>query len=390
MKRALFWGSGALLAYTYLGFPALVLLRARLRPRPYLTDDIEPTVTVVVAAHNEQDVIEEKVANLLELDYPADRLEIVVASDGSDDRTVELAQRHGNQRIHVIDLPRVGKAGALNRAVALAHGEIVVFSDAHSMFVREAVRELVRPFADPAVGGVAGDRIYSASHDGVSHDGDASVLGERRYWDFDRVMKTAQSRAGSVSGASGAIHAVRRTLLDEIRGDVNDDLFISLRVVDKGYRLVFAPGAVAYEAVVPSAAETFSRRVRVMVRGFRCVGVVRGVLDVRRHGFFSVQLFSHKVLLRVAAFPLAALAVTSVLLARRGGVYRAAAVGQTAFYALGATGIAFAHKPWSRSKVLALPAYFCLVNAASVVAVWHLVRRRPFERWAPGRRADTK
>ena len=381
MKRAIFWGSGALLAYTYLGFPALVLLRARLRPRPYVEADVEPSVTVVVAAHNEEEVIEQKLRSLLDLDYPSERLGIVVASDGSTDGTADAVRRVGDGRVELLDLPRVGKAEALNRAVECASGEVVVFSDANSLFDQRAVRELVRPFADPGVGGVAGNQVYRSST-----DGDASTLGERRYWDFDRMLKVALSRAGSVTGSTGAIHAVRRGLVAKLRDDVNDDLFLSLRVVANGYRLVFAPKAIAYEGVSATVADTFARRVRVMVRGLRCVAVERGLLDPRRYGFFSLQLASHKVLLRTAAFPLAFLAVSTGLLARTGRFYRAAALGQAGLYGLGACGIVFARRPWSRAKVFALPAYFCLVNAASVVAVWHLAHRRRFERWSTASR----
>ncbi len=383
MKRKLFWASGITLAYAYLGFPALVLLRAALRPRPYHEADIEPSVTVVIAAHNEARVIQDKVTNLAAVDYPADRLEIVIASDGSDDGTPRLAREAGGNRVHVLDLPRVGKAAALKQALAKATGEVIVFSDANSMFDPNAIRVLVRPFADPEVGGVAGNQVYSRSA-----GGDSSTLGERGYWDLDRLLKVAQSKSGSVTGATGAIYAVRSALVDEIRDDVNDDFFISLGVIARGYRLVFAPGAVAYEDVTASVAETFARRVRVMVRGLRCVAVQPRLLDPRRHGFFSVQLVSHKVVPRLAAFPLAVLAVSSALLFRRGKMYRTAAAGQAAFYGLGLVGIAFARRPWSRRKLLALPAFFCLVNAASVVAVWHLLSGKSFARWQPGRRGE--
>ena len=375
-----FWICVAYLAYVYAGFPLLVILRGRVRPRPYRRADIEPEVSLVVAAHNESKVIEDKLRNALGLDYPPERLEIVVASDGSDDGTNEIVRPYVNGRVRLLELDRVGKAAALNAAVESADGEVLVFSDANSILDRAAVRALVRPFADPEVGGVAGNQVY------LSPDaGDASVVGEQQYWDFDRSLKQAQSAAGSVTGATGAIYAIRRSLFHPIRPDVNDDLLTSLRVVAQGYRLVFAPDAVAYEPVVESAAQTFSRRVRVMARGLRCVLVMRELLDLRRYGFFSVQLLSHKLLLRTAVVPLALLAVANALLWNDGLLYRVTLIGQVAFYGLGAAGILLAQLRVARWKLLALPAYFCLVNAAAAKAIWQLLRGRKLERWEPDR-----
>jgi len=170
-----------------------------------------------------------------------------------------------------------------------------------------------------------------------------------------------------------------------MRADVNDDLLTSLRIVAQGYRLVFAPEAVAYEPVVESAAQTFTRRVRVIARGLRCVVVMRELLDPRRFGFFSLQLLSHKLLLRTAVLPLGLLALASGLLWSHGLDYRVAVVGQAAFYALGVVGIAFADRRAAKWKPIAFPAYFCLVNAAAAKAIWELARGGTMERWEPDR-----
>jgi cellulose synthase/poly-beta-1,6-N-acetylglucosamine synthase-like glycosyltransferase len=385
VRRSLFWGSGALLLYTYAGFPALVLLRGALTRRSYRAEDVTPGVAIVIAVHNEAGVIQEKLGNLLALDYPRDRLEVVIASDGSDDGTEEIVRACSDPRVRLLSLPRAGKAAALNAGVAAADGEVLVFSDANSMLRPDALRELVRPLADPTVGGVAGNQVYVPSG-----NGDGSVVGEQRYWNFDRMLKVAQSRTGSVTGATGAIYAIRRELVRPLRDDVNDDLANSLRVVAQGRRLVFAADAVAYEPVSDSAASTFSRRVRVMVRGLRCVLVERELLDPTRYGFFSLQLLSQKVLLRTAVFPLSTLALTSALLWRRGGVYRAATLAQGVFYALGAAGLAMRRRPVGKHRALALPAYFCLVNAASAKAVWLLLRRERLELWSPDRSSEPR
>lgn len=374
----LFWGCAAYLVYVYAGFPLLVILRGRLHPRPFTRGRIEPKVSMIIAAHNEADVIGAKVESVLSLDYPQERLEIVIASDGSDDGTNEILRRHANGRVRVLELGRVGKAAALNAAVDAAAGDVLVFTDANSILGAEALRELVEPLADPRIGGVAGNQVYFKPR-----SGDSSVVGEQSYWNFDRALKQAQSAAGSVTGATGALYAIRRGLFQPVRADVNDDLLTSLRVIAQGYRLVFAPRAVAYEHVVESASQTFSRRVRVMARGLRCVVVMRELLDPRRYGFFAIQLLSHKLLLRTAVIPIALLAAWNVVLWNHGWFYRVSLIAQACFYALGTLGIAFADSRAAKWKPLALPAYFLLVNAAAAKAIWQLLRGEKHERWQP-------
>jgi cellulose synthase/poly-beta-1,6-N-acetylglucosamine synthase-like glycosyltransferase len=379
----LFWGCLAYLAYVYVGFPLLTVLRGRLRPRPYDRKRIEPKVSIVIAAHNEADVIEDKIESVLGLDYPPERLEVVIASDGSDDGTDEIVSRAANGRVRLLALDRVGKAAALNAAVDAAEGDVLVFTDANSILSKQAVRELVEPLADPAIGGVAGNQVYFKPT-----SGDSSVVGEQQYWNFDRILKQAQSAAGSVTGATGALYSIRRGLFRPVRADVNDDLLTSLRVIEQGYRLVFAPKAVAYEHVVETASQTFSRRVRVMARGLRCVVVMRELLDPRRYGFFSIQLLSHKLLLRTAVIPLVLLAAWNAVLWNHGWFYRAALIAQGCFYLLGLLGIVFADRRFAKWKPFAIPAYFVLINAAAAKAIWQLLRGEKHERWTPRSSAD--
>jgi cellulose synthase/poly-beta-1,6-N-acetylglucosamine synthase-like glycosyltransferase len=380
VRRLLFWSAAGTLTYTYVLFPLLVIVRRALRPRPHRRAEITPSVTMIIAAHNEAASIGGKLENLLSIDYPEDRLEVVIASDGSDDGTDEIVGRYGERGIRLLSLPRLGKAAALNAAVAEAHGEILVFSDANSIYALDALRALVRPFADPEVGGVAGDQRYLAGD-----LADAIAAGEERYWDFDRRLKAAESGAGNAISATGAIYAVRRSLFRPVPPGVTDDFYTSTGVIALGYRLVFAADAVAYEPVATTGEIEFGRKVRVMTRGLRGVLLRRSLLDPRRHGFYALQLFTHKVLRRTMALPLLALAVTSPLLWRRGALYRAATVAQTAFYALGAAGILLAARPLGRRQALALPAFFTLVNFASLRAVWTLLRGRNIDRWEPKR-----
>ena len=382
MSRLLFWLSAGLIGYTYAGFPALVLARGRLRPRPHREEPVTPTVSIVIAARNEEASIGGKLDNLAALDYPADRLEVLIASDGSEDGTNELVAARAHDRLRLVALPRGGKAATLNAAVAQARGDVLVFSDANSMFAPDAVRRLVAPFADPEVGGVAGDQRY------VADGGEAAVAGgERSYWSLDRAIKLAESRGGHVISATGAIYAVRRSLFREVPASSTDDFATSTGVIAQGHRLVFAPDAVAYEAVGASAEVEFSRKVRVMTRGLNGVIIRRELLDPRRHGFYALQLLSHKVLRRLMAIPLIVLAASATALWRRSPFYAAAAAAQVSVYLVGVLGLLAGRRPRARGKLVAAPTFFVLVNAASLQALLNVVRRRDIARWEPGRKA---
>ncbi|HET8777020.1 MAG TPA: glycosyltransferase family 2 protein [Candidatus Limnocylindria bacterium] len=380
MGLRLFWAAAGLLAYTYVVFPCLVLLRAALRRVPYRTDAITPRVSLLIAAYNEADSIDAKLTNSLELDYPPDRFEIVVASDGSTDGTTEIVERRSDPRVTLLSLPRQGKAAALEAAVAASTGEILVFSDANSVYAPDAIRALVRPFADPSVGGVAGNQRYRSEA-----DADGTAEGERAYWNMDRVLKEAESRAGSTISATGAIYAIRRILFDGVPVGVTDDFAVSTAVVEKGYRLVFAPDAVAWETVASTGKSEWGRKVRVMTRGLRGVYERRRLLDPRRYGFYAIQLLSHKLLRRLMSVPLLVMFVVSPGLWHRGSLYRLAAVVQVITYGLGIVGLVVRKRPLGRHPILATPGFFLLVNAAALNATWNVIRGRRIDRWEPVR-----
>lgn len=394
---AAFWASVALILQTYLIFPATVLARGRWRPRPHQTGPVTPSVTVVIAAHNEAAGIGAKLRSVVDGDYPPELLQVVVASDGSDDDTVEAATL-GDPRVHVLDLDRVGKAAALNAAVAEAVGDVVVFTDANSRFMPSTIRELVRPFADPHVGGVAGDQRYDDSPEptptgqpsqpGVGQpEVGATAHGERRYWDLDRKLKAAESAGGNVIGATGALYALRRELIELVPDGVTDDFTTSTGVIARGWRLVFAPDAAVYEPVAASADAEFRRKVRVMTRGLQAVAHRRILLDPTRHGFYAYQLANHKVLRRLMALPLITLLAATIGCWGRGPLYRLALAGQAAVYVPGTIGLAWPQSRLGRSRVCGLTSYFCLVNAAGVVAAYNVISGRRIDRWQPERAA---
>jgi cellulose synthase/poly-beta-1,6-N-acetylglucosamine synthase-like glycosyltransferase len=378
---ALFWSSVGAVIYGYVGFPLLVAVRALARPRPVRSAAITPPVSVLVAAHNEADVIAAKLDNLATLDYPADALEVLVASDGSTDATVEIARGHSSKP-KVLDLPRRGKNHALNDAAAIATGTIIVVSDADSILEPGAMRALAAYFADPEVGGVAGSFRYRRSDRG----GD----GERAYWNFDRIVKQLQTRSGSATSSTGQLHALRRDLWSPLPGGVADDSYESLGVIAQGHRLVYASDAVASGDVEADAAREYDRKVRYITRGLRSVWLRRELLDPRRHGWFALQLLSHKVLRRLVALPIAVLAVVSPTLWRRGRWYRAATATQLLGHGLAL--MAWLRptadpdeRPGMVRRVARIALYVDLTNIAVLRAVWDLWREPPRDVWTPHR-----
>ena len=388
MVLLLFWISVGLIIYTYFVFPALVFLRGLIWHRPYKSEELvpPPSVSIVIAAYNEEKAIGEKLDNILSLDYPQDRLEVILASDGSTDNTNAIIQRYKERGVKLLPLPRLGKAAALNAAVAASKGEILVFSDANSIYKSDAVRALVKPFADANVGGVAGDQRYLKKN----KTGSAGI-GERIYWNFDRVMKQSESRAGNTISATGAIYAIRRSLFQTVQEGVTDDFVTSTGVIVQGYRLVFAPDAVAYEPVAAASSVEFGRKVRVITRGLRAVFNSRGqLLNPFRYGFYAIQLFSHKVLRRLIVYPLLLLLFVTPFLWRINLFYQLAMIGQLAFYSLSVFGLLIDRSRSRRLKILTIPFYFCLVNAAALIASLNVLRGRQIKRWEPQREIEGK
>ena len=378
MAQVIFWVAVALLAYSYVVFPMIVFLRGRFFRQPYKTADITPSISIIIAAYNEQNDIGAKLTNMLSLDYPKDKVEIIVASDGSEDDTNTIVSGFTDQGVKLLALPRQGKAGALNSAVAAATGEILVFSDANSIFNEGALRALVAPFADPSVGGVAGNQRYLPKTATV-----ASIDGEQSYWNFDRQMKNSQSKAGNAISATGAIYSIRRALFQTVPTGVTDDFVTSTSVIAQGYRLVFAPTAVAYEPVAGSSDREFGRKVRIMTRGLRAVLVMRELLNPFRYGFYALQLFSHKVLRRLMFVPLIALLVVNPFLWDAGLFYQITMLLQIAFYGCALLGLLLANTRFGSLKFFSMPYYFCLIYTAALIATLNILRGRTIDRWQP-------
>ena len=381
LSNWVFWSAVAMLCYVYGGFTLLVAVYGRLRNRPVHKRAITPHLSLIVAAHNEERCIRQKIDNCLTLDYPPEALEVIIASDGSEDATEAIVSAHDDPRVFLLAYPRRGKIHALNDSVPRAAGEILVFSDANTLLDTQALKKLAANFADPEVGGVCGNQGYRARA-----GSDSSGAGERLYWSFDKWLKKQQTRCGSIVAADGALYAVRRELYQPpTTASVTDDFAISTGVVARRKRLVFEDEALAWEPETASATLEFRRKVRIVVRGLRGVLMRRALLNPFRYGFYSVVLFSHKVLRRVAPLFLIAALISSAVLAHDSTWFRLACGVQLGFYVLAGLGyLTRAHRA-GRSKLLYAPFHYCLLNAAALVALAKVARGVRIERWEPER-----
>lgn len=379
MLEIIFWASVAIIAYTYFGFPLLLYVRSRLLRCEPQSADITPHVTMLVAAYNEAAVIASRLENILELDYPREKLTVLIASDGSDDGTNEIVARYAQSGIRLLALPRRGKTSALNAAAAHAQGDILVFSDANTLCAPDALRKLVRPFADPAVGGVAGHQLYASTKTSSSAE-----FGERTYWSFDQALWEWQSAAGSLSACTGGLYAIRRELFSPLPSGVADDGLIWYRGLARGYRMVYEPRAIAMECVAASAEVEFRRKVRVIALGMRSLWEARELLLPWRYGFSSLQIFSHKVMRWTIPLPLLAILISSLLLAHGSLFYSAMVALQLGFYGAAFAVALVSQRTLRKMRVpgaVSLPFYFCLTYAASVWAQLQLLGGKRWDRW---------
>jgi cellulose synthase/poly-beta-1,6-N-acetylglucosamine synthase-like glycosyltransferase len=353
LLTALFWGSLGALAWTHVGYPVAAAAASRLRARPVARADVEPSVSVIVAAHDEEAVIERRLQNLLELDYPPERLELVVASDASGDRTDELVEAVAAEdpRVRLVRAERGGKVAAQDRAVRETTGEIVAFSDANATWAPDALRLLVRPFADPEVAYVCG-RLRLERADGSNREG--------VYWRYELWLRESESRLGSVTGGNGSIYAVRRSDYAEVDPRFGHDLAFPYLMVQRGRRAVYEPAALAFEKPTPHIETEYRRKVRMFEHCWLIT--LRGRMLRDLPPGYLAQMVSHR-LLRYASGPLhLVLLGSSAGLAPRGGVYVLALAGQAAFLAVAAA------RP-------GLPRYYVLVSWATVRALANYLRR---------------
>jgi poly-beta-1,6-N-acetyl-D-glucosamine synthase len=363
---ALFWACTALVAYTYLGYPLLLALLARLR-RPHRTADLTPPVDVVIAAYNEADCIAHKLENTLALDYPPDGLRILVVTDGSTDATPEIVRRYAGRGVALLHQPeRQGKAAALARAMPHLTGEAILFTDANCALPPQALRRMARHLADPQVGGVSGVK-------GVASEG------EGLYWRYEGWLKALESRLGSVIGAPGEVWLARRAAYAAPPPDILlDDFYASVAMAARGWRVVYEPQARSQEAAPPGLAAEWRRRARNAAGGWQAIG--RLGIVWRSDARLAWQFLSHRVLRwMVAPLALPLLLVANLLLLEQ-PLYIILLAAQGLFYAAALAGWALTQKG-RRAGWLAAPLAVCLLNAAALAGGWRYLRGRHTVLW---------
>ena len=366
--KAIFWTSAGLLAYTHVGYGLTLAALARVRRpggEPADTGEL-PSVSVIVAAYAEEEVIGDRVANLRALDYPAGRVEVIVACDGSPDATAQRARAAGADV--VLDLERRGKVRTQDAGVERARHDIVAFSDANVSWEPDALRQLVRPFADPRVGYVCGD---------VRFVNDRGTNQEGLYWRYEMALRRLESQVRSVTGGNGAIYATRRAAYIVVDAIMGHDLSFPFNMVKRGWRAVYAPAARATEKMVPSIEGEFRRKRRMMSHGWPIM-LRGGMLSPRGYDpLYGLMIVSHRVLRYASPFLHVAALATSIALIGDGGIYGAAVIAQVAL--LAAAGAASAAK----IRPLLVARYYVLTTASLAAGLWDWLAHGTHAGWEP-------
>jgi cellulose synthase/poly-beta-1,6-N-acetylglucosamine synthase-like glycosyltransferase len=374
MAKLIFWISLISIIYTYAGYPLWLALLVRVRPKPVRKSPFEPTVSVVISAFNEEVDIVRRVLNLLAQDYPVEKLDIVIVSDGSTDRTVELLRPLVNDRLTLIELPaNRGKAVALNTGLAEARGEITIFADARQTFAIDAVRHLTANFSDSSIGCVSGELIFYRNTA-------SSIQAEMgAYWKYEKWIRKTEGRTGSTVGATGAIYAIRRDLFRPLPANtLLDDVLTPLNVVRQGYRCIFDGLAVAVDKVSKDAGQEWRRKVRTLAGNWQMLSMFPELLLPWRNPI-CWRFLSHKIMRLIVPFGMFSLFVSGVLI--DGELYRAATGVQLLFFAISLVGLLI---PSIRAiRLVSLSYFFLVMNTAAVVGFLLWVTGRSATAWQP-------
>jgi cellulose synthase/poly-beta-1,6-N-acetylglucosamine synthase-like glycosyltransferase len=379
--------------YTYIGYPLLLTLLARMRRRPLLRSDATPTVTLLITAYNEEAVIAEKLENSLALEYPRDRLQILVAADGSDDRTAAIVGSFADRGVELsYSPPRRGKMAAINRAMPRVRGEIVVFSDANNAYVPSALRALVAPFADPQVGAVSGAKVIMRGDGALSES-------EGLYGRYESYIKRQETAIGSCSAAAGEILALRRELFEEPpERIINDDFYMAIRMIKRGYRVVYAPEARSYERISLSADDEIVRRTRIIAGRYQAIAMAPQLLPLR-DPLATWQIVSHKFLRPLVPLAMIGAAASNLIAVARPARAGAARwrlpapfgaillLGQAIFYLLAWAGNR-TERSGMASKILYLPTFLVNSNFAALLGLYRFLTGRQTTLWQRVQRRD--
>lgn len=377
----LFWKSLFIVFYTYLGYGILLYLMVKIKEsfrklkKYHLPTDTDlPNVTLFITAYNEESIVDEKMQNSIELDYPTNKLHIVWVTDGSNDNTNERLKTWPQATVH-FDPARQGKTAAMNRGMRLVNTPLVIFTDANTMLNKEAIREIVLAFMNPKVGCVAGEKRIA-----IQDKDNAASGGEGIYWKYESTLKDLDSRLYSTMGAAGELFAVRRELFDEMETDtLLDDFILSLRMTMKGYIIAYCSNAYAVESGSADMKEEEKRKIRIAAGGLQSIWRLRPLLNIFRYGLLSFQYISHRVLrwsvTPVLLFLLLPLNISLVIMGASPILYGTLLILQILFYILGLWGYYLSTKQ-IKNKILFIPYYFLFMNINVFKGMHYLHKRK--------------
>lgn len=381
IARTIFWISVAALFYTYIGYPLFVYLVSRLFPKPINRADFAPIVTVLITAYNEEQAIRAKLENTLQIDYPKEKLEILVSSDCSNDGTDAIVKEFAvkNVKLHR-QTERLGKTTAQNAAVEKATGEIILFSDATTMYERDVLNAMLPNFADKTVGCVAGKLIY------IDDSRSPVGKGAKSYWNYETFLKESESRACSLIGASGCLYAVRKSAYQAMYAEACSDFLICTILYRQGLRSVYEPNAVCTEETNRRTDKEMRMRVRVISQTFTDLWRNLSMLNPFKSGFYAIELISHKVFRYAVPVFLILMLFSSAFLAFSSTIFAVVFALNIILYLL-ALGGWLLEKTEKSLRILAIPLYFVLTNLASLIGFYKFLRGERYARWEPIRDA---
>ncbi|MDA3892212.1 MAG: glycosyltransferase family 2 protein [Salinivirgaceae bacterium] len=382
----LFWTLVFIVFYSYFGYPILLFVISKFKTKKHnfdINSNYEPMVTLFVAAYNEQDNVDAKISNSLELDYPKDKLEMVWITDGSDDNTNVLLENYPVVKVY-FEPERKGKINAMNRGMKFVKSEIVIFSDGNTLLSKEAVREIVNGFKNPKVGCIAGEKRIDLSGKEA-----AAASGEGFYWKYESWIKKLDAETGSCIGAAGELFAIRKELFFNVESDtILDDFIISLTIALQGYKIDYTPKAYAIEKASVSVAEEMKRKVRIAAGSIQTLVRLRALLNIFKNGFLSFQYFSHKVMRWVATpVSLVLLLPINIYLSIYSNLYANILYVHLLFYLIVAIGWLLKDKKTGIGIVF-IPYYFFIANLSMWLGFFRYIKGAQSVNWERAKRSQ--
>ena len=373
----IFFVSIMLIVYAYFGYPISLYILGRIVNKNNKKENIIPNVTIIITVYNEEKKIEIKLLNTLLIRYPKDKLQIIISSDGSNDKTVEIAKKYEKYGIEVLNLQkRAGKENAQKEAVKFAKGDILVFTDVATMLEPDGIKQIVSNFADSSVGSVSSeDRLLGK---------DGKVSGEGFYVRYEMWLRRLESMVNSVVGLSGSFFAARKIICDDFSGNMQSDFRTVFNSIKKGFRCVSDPNAIGIYSDVKDKNQEYDRKVRTVLRGITVFFNHLELLNIFKYGLFSYQLFCHKLLRWMVPVLLIIVFISNAFIVLNSSVYLIVFLVQLIFYGIAVVGCTtnrFESKKYSK-----IPRYFLIVNASILTAWWRYIRRHRVVLWNPSDR----